>query len=374
MTALHASCRERARCELAAASVADVLVASSDDSVSSILNADGSTLVNESYTAYGDRRNPTTCSGSASSDDLSVSAGVTRQGYTWQTSLGNMGLNHMNGRVQDAITGVFLSPDPYISEPGNPQNYNRYSYVYNNPMSHTDPSGFVTIGYGSCEPECEEVIVTATYSHNGEYYPGDWFQNYGHFLPDQNSLFGNNDNFSVNGASIKQPNLPPATKVTEKTSVVAQKKELNPLQQFKNLFCMLPQGAGSAGVDAYNIFGGSIAGGGSFNPRNGQISISFDLGAGVGFGEAETIELGTVKGIGKPSNEASSIFTGGVNLNGTILFGGKGASGSYQLIGANNGDWSGGGTGSTSKGLMVNTNISAHVQVNLPPLWSCGVK
>ena len=98
--------------------------------------------MNESYTAYGDRRNPTTCSGSASSDDLSVSAGVTRQGYTWQTSLGNMGLNHMNGRVQDAITGVFLSPDPYISEPGNPQNYNRYSYVYNNPMSHTDPSGY----------------------------------------------------------------------------------------------------------------------------------------------------------------------------------------------------------------------------------------
>ena len=114
-------------------------------SVSSILNADGSTLVNESYTAYGDRRDPTTWNGSASSDDLSVSAGVTRQGYTWQTALGNMGLNHMNGRVQDAITGVFLSPDPYITEPGNPQNYNRYSYVYNNPMSHTDPSGFSAV-------------------------------------------------------------------------------------------------------------------------------------------------------------------------------------------------------------------------------------
>ena len=83
MTDLHASCRERARCELAAASVADTLAALSDDSVSSILNADGSTLVNESYTAYGDRRNPTTWSGLASSDDLSVSAGVTRQGYTW---------------------------------------------------------------------------------------------------------------------------------------------------------------------------------------------------------------------------------------------------------------------------------------------------
>ena len=110
--------------------------------MSSILNADGSTLVNENFAAYGLRRNPTTWSGPASGDDLSVSAGVTRQGYTWQTALGNMGLNHMNGRVQDAITGVFLSADPYISEPGNPQNYNRYSYVLNNPLSFTDPSGY----------------------------------------------------------------------------------------------------------------------------------------------------------------------------------------------------------------------------------------
>ncbi len=135
----------------ATASVADVLAALSDDSVSSMLNADGSTLVNESYTAYGLPRNPTTWSGSASSVDLSVSAGVTRQGYTWQTALGNMGLNHMNGRVQDAITGVFLSPDPYITEPGNPQNYNRYSYVYNNPMSHTDPSGFSACSADLCD-------------------------------------------------------------------------------------------------------------------------------------------------------------------------------------------------------------------------------
>jgi RHS repeat-associated protein len=54
----------------------------------------------------------------------------------------SMGLNHMNGRVQDAITGRFLSADPYIAEPGFTQAWNRYSYVNNNPMSFTDPSGF----------------------------------------------------------------------------------------------------------------------------------------------------------------------------------------------------------------------------------------
>ena len=115
LTAHDEPCRERTRCELAAASVTDVLATLSDSNVSSILNADGSTLVNESYTADGLRRNPTTWSGSASGDDLSVSAGVTRPGYTWQTALGNMGLNHMNGRVQDSSSCSLLSEDCRIS-------------------------------------------------------------------------------------------------------------------------------------------------------------------------------------------------------------------------------------------------------------------
>ena len=41
-----------------AVTVADVLAALSDDSVSSILNEDGSTLVNENFTVYGDRKIP----------------------------------------------------------------------------------------------------------------------------------------------------------------------------------------------------------------------------------------------------------------------------------------------------------------------------
>ena len=44
--------------------------------------------------------------------------------------------------VYDQAVGRFLSADPLISEPLNTQNYNRYSYVYNNPLSAVDPSGF----------------------------------------------------------------------------------------------------------------------------------------------------------------------------------------------------------------------------------------
>lgn len=48
----------------------------------------------------------------------------------------------MNGRIYDPTLGRFLQADPHIQAPNNSQNYNRYSYVLNNPMSYTDPSGY----------------------------------------------------------------------------------------------------------------------------------------------------------------------------------------------------------------------------------------
>ena len=114
-------------------------------SVSAITNSTGGVVVNESYTPYGARRNPTTWSGADSNTDLTTSAVITRQGYTGQTQLGLWtGLNHMNGRVQDSVTGRFLSADPRLPDPTNTQDYNRYGYVNNNPLTYIDPSGFDT--------------------------------------------------------------------------------------------------------------------------------------------------------------------------------------------------------------------------------------
>ena len=42
-----------------------------------------------------------------------------------------------------------LSPDPFIQDPANSQNFNRYSYALNNPMVYTDPSGYGYNGGGS---------------------------------------------------------------------------------------------------------------------------------------------------------------------------------------------------------------------------------
>lgn len=111
--------------------------------VSAIASNSGAAVINESFSDFGQRRNPTTWSGAPSTADLNTIAGISRQGYTFQTWLGqSMGLNHMNGRVQDAILGRFLSPDPHIPDPSSAQSYNRYSYVNNNPLTMVDPSGF----------------------------------------------------------------------------------------------------------------------------------------------------------------------------------------------------------------------------------------
>ncbi len=49
----------------------------------------------------------------------------------------------MNGRVYDYNLGRFLSVDPFIQGVGNSQGINPYSYGMNNPLSGTDPTGYV---------------------------------------------------------------------------------------------------------------------------------------------------------------------------------------------------------------------------------------
>jgi RHS repeat-associated protein len=112
--------------------------------------------VNESFTPYGNRRNPATWSGAANNPDLTTAASITEQGYTFQTQLGLwMGMNHMNGRVEDAIIGRFMSADPYIPYASDSQSYNRYSYTRNNPLTFTDPSGFAD---GDCSSDADVTV------------------------------------------------------------------------------------------------------------------------------------------------------------------------------------------------------------------------
>jgi RHS repeat-associated protein len=102
----------------------------------------GGVYVKESFDAFGQRRNPATWAGAPSSGDLTLIRDASRRGFTFHEHLDNTALIHMNGRVQDPGIGRFLSADPYVPEPFDGQSFNRYSYVDNNPLSFSDPSGF----------------------------------------------------------------------------------------------------------------------------------------------------------------------------------------------------------------------------------------
>jgi len=80
---------------------------------------------------------------------------ATNRGYTGHEMLDGLDVVHMNGRVFDNRIGRFLQVDPFVQEPGNAQNHNRYTYLWNNPLNATDPSGFI----GVKERQWASVVV-----------------------------------------------------------------------------------------------------------------------------------------------------------------------------------------------------------------------
>jgi len=65
----------------------------------------------------------------------------TDHGYTGQKDNMELGLYYYNARYYVPGIGRFASADTIVSDPANPQSFNRYSYSLNNPVKYTDPSG-----------------------------------------------------------------------------------------------------------------------------------------------------------------------------------------------------------------------------------------
>jgi RHS repeat-associated protein len=112
-------------------------------SVSAVTNASGTVQVKPAFEPFGARRK------SDWTGDLISPAGVlmglgstTDRGFTDHEHLDRTGFVHMNGRVFDPRIGRFVQPDPIVQAPFFSQSYNRYAYVFNSPLSFTDPSGF----------------------------------------------------------------------------------------------------------------------------------------------------------------------------------------------------------------------------------------
>jgi RHS repeat-associated protein len=100
------------------------------------------------FNAWGQRRNE------ASLTDYPINSviallnqeiEITNKGFTGHEHLDGVGLIHMNGRIYDPTLGRFLQADPHIQDPSSSQSLNRYSYVLNNPLTMTDPSGYFSL-------------------------------------------------------------------------------------------------------------------------------------------------------------------------------------------------------------------------------------
>ena len=66
--------------------------------------------------------------------------------FTGQEFDPETGLYNYNARLYDPKIGRFISADTIIPNPYNGQSFNRYSYVLNNPIRYTDPTGHREVG------------------------------------------------------------------------------------------------------------------------------------------------------------------------------------------------------------------------------------
>lgn len=102
-----------------------------------LTNATQAIVEEYNFDAWGRRRDPATGYYTLSSQPQYL-----KRGYTMHEHIDEFGLINMNGRVYDPVLGRFIQPDNIVQNPENVQTFNRYSYVMNNPLKYTDPSGW----------------------------------------------------------------------------------------------------------------------------------------------------------------------------------------------------------------------------------------
>lgn len=80
--------------------------------------------------------------------------------FTGQQFDASAGLYDFKARWYDAETGRFLSVDPVVGNPADPQAFNAYGYVGNDPMNSTDPTG-MCFEFISCAGLVLFIVFTA---------------------------------------------------------------------------------------------------------------------------------------------------------------------------------------------------------------------
>ncbi|MEP7097713.1 MAG: RHS repeat-associated core domain-containing protein, partial [Dokdonella sp.] len=126
----------------------------------------------QSFTSFGGRAVPAT---GASLDSLGPQAwfqfdnSLTHHGFTGHEMMDATDLIHMNGRIYDPRLARFIQADPFVSNAANLQSYNRYSYVLNNPMMTTDPTGYWGHRQQGYVRQAVAIVIAV---YTGYYYSG----------------------------------------------------------------------------------------------------------------------------------------------------------------------------------------------------------
>jgi len=127
---------------------------------------------------------------------------TTKYQYTGQYNNTELGIYYYGARWYDPSLGRFIQADTIVPEPGNSNDWDRYSYVRNNPIRYIDPTGHgpCTNGRMDCinphnsaipgldppaeTPENQKAKAQITYNKKREYYqnclenPGSGCPNY----------------------------------------------------------------------------------------------------------------------------------------------------------------------------------------------------
>jgi len=110
-------------------------------SASVVTDSTGAVVGEQRYYPFGETRLTT---GTMYTDKL----------FTGQREITGLGIYHYQSRFYSPKLGRFLSADTIVPNPANPQAFNRYAYVLNNPTRYVDPTGHVCSDPEDETPTC----------------------------------------------------------------------------------------------------------------------------------------------------------------------------------------------------------------------------
>ena len=129
------------------------------DSVAAVTGAAGAVSRQAAHDPFGARRATDWTRAQTRAERTAWADGAvehTARGFAAHDQLDRTGLVDMGGRLYDPEMGMFLSPDPVVTDPRSAQSWNPYAYVGNRPLSRVDPTGFswAPLGCSAGHPPC----------------------------------------------------------------------------------------------------------------------------------------------------------------------------------------------------------------------------